>query len=199
MSGDAPAAPDGAPDDEGIAFQEVQVKPPAERPWPLAATGVRVEPQGDADPGKLPICVAAPALQAAVDWVKPRLRFEAGGVLCGHHGVDDGREFVTVDAFLPAPKAKAGPTHLVFTHEAFAECEQAREALDPELQIVGWCHSHPGYGVFLSDADLFIHTQFFPLPWQVALVIDPKRDELAFFRLVDGRTVTTGFFLLTHD
>lgn len=185
-----PPAPDG------IAFGDVQVAPPAARPWPPDQPGVQVQAWGDADLARLPIFARETALADATVWVQARRLNEAGGVLVGHHGLDAGREFVTVDAFLAAPKCQAGPAHLVFTHEAFAECEAAREQLDPSLAVVGWCHSHPGYGVFLSEADQFIHTQFFPLPWQVALVIDPRREELGFFRMAGGATTRTGFFLL---
>jgi hypothetical protein len=42
-----------------------------------------------------------------------------------------------------------------------------------EFQIVGWYHSHPTYGIFLSDRDRFIHEHFFSGPGQVAHVVDP--------------------------
>jgi proteasome lid subunit RPN8/RPN11 len=41
------------------------------------------------------------------------------------------------------------------------------------LHVVGWCHTHPGHGVFLSQPDLEVHHRKFPLPFQVALVLDP--------------------------
>jgi hypothetical protein len=70
----------------------------------------------------------------------------------------------------------------------------------PDERIVGWYHSHPGFGVFLSDHDTFIHKNFFSAPQQVAWVYDPHSDEegcfgwrgerierLANFGFVDGR------------
>jgi hypothetical protein len=41
------------------------------------------------------------------------------------------------------------------------------------MQIVGWYHSHPGFGVEFSEMDLFIHRNFFPGPGQIAYVTDP--------------------------
>jgi len=41
------------------------------------------------------------------------------------------------------------------------------------LYVVGWCHTHPGHGVFLSQPDLEVHHRKFSLPFQVALVLDP--------------------------
>jgi len=33
-----------------------------------------------------------------------------------------------------------------------------------DKKIVGWYHSHPGFGIFLSEYDLFIHRNFFTAP-----------------------------------
>jgi hypothetical protein len=38
---------------------------------------------------------------------------------------------------------------------------------------VGWYHSHPSFGIFLSEHDLFIHRNFFSGPAQIAVVVDP--------------------------
>jgi len=63
----------------------------------------------------------------------------------------------------------------------FQKLKQKRK--DKNLRIVGWWHSHPDFGCFLSTTD--IHTQefFFPDSYQVALVVDPIRGELEFFTL----------------
>lgn len=53
--------------------------------------------------------------------------------------------------------------------------------------LVGWYHSHPGFGVFLSPRDLKTHSTFtdaFPL--SIALVIDPVRGEEGFFTAPAG-------------
>jgi len=49
--------------------------------------------------------------------------------------------------------------------------------------MVGWFHSHPGYGCFLSDVDLDSQRRYFFRPYHVALVVDPVRREFAFFKL----------------
>lgn len=51
------------------------------------------------------------------------------------------------------------------------------------LRIVGWWHSHPNFGVFLSATDLKTQEYFFPESYQVALVVDPINEELEFFTL----------------
>ncbi|MFX0021174.1 MAG: Mov34/MPN/PAD-1 family protein [Candidatus Hermodarchaeota archaeon] len=51
------------------------------------------------------------------------------------------------------------------------------------LRIVGWWHSHPNLGCFLSSTDLLTQKYFFPNEYQVALVIDPVRNEFEFFTI----------------
>ena len=51
------------------------------------------------------------------------------------------------------------------------------------LRIVGWWHSHPNFGCFLSTADLLTQKSFFHKAYQVALVVDPVRNEFEFFSI----------------
>jgi 26S proteasome regulatory subunit N11 len=55
-----------------------------------------------------------------------------------------------------------------------------------ENMIVGWYHSHPNYGCFLSSIDVQTQRSFFSNPNHVALVIDPIRMELKLFKLTDN-------------
>lgn len=58
-----------------------------------------------------------------------------------------------------------------------------KKKMNDNLRIVGWWHSHPNFGCFLSPVDLHTQEYFFPESYQVALVIDPIRDEFKFFTL----------------
>ena len=51
----------------------------------------------------------------------------------------------------------------------------------PGRALVGWYHTHPRMGVFLSSYDTWLHMHFFPEPWQVALVIEPFGGSGGFF------------------
>lgn len=65
----------------------------------------------------------------------------------------------------------------------------ALKKVQPPEMIVGWFHSHPRLGVFLSDTDILHQTQSQDQwPEYVALVMDPFSDEgiaFTFFR-ADG-------------
>src|SRR5712675_1002427 len=43
--------------------------------------------------------------------------------------------------------ASHGSTHVTFTQETWNHIHQSLERNYPKLQIVGWYHSHPGFGV----------------------------------------------------
>jgi proteasome lid subunit RPN8/RPN11 len=57
------------------------------------------------------------------------------------------------------------------------------KAKDENLYIVGWWHTHINLGCFLSPIDIRSQEMGFPEPYQVALVVDPIRDEYKFFTL----------------
>lgn len=120
---------------------------------------------------------------------------EVGGFLLGANYVTD-RTIVEVRHFLPARNARSGVASLTFTHDTWSELHRTLEESHPSEQIVGWHHTHPAMGVFLSSQDLFIHRHFFSEPWQVALVVDPRRGELAFFQWNLGQIVDSGFALV---
>lgn len=56
-----------------------------------------------------------------------------------------------------------------------------------DLRIIGWWHSHPDFGCFLSSTDLITQKYFFHRSYQVALVVDPVRNDFEFFT-IDNNT-----------
>lgn len=102
---------------------------------------------------------------------------EVGGVLVGTLE-SDGAQIV---AALPAHKATSGSANVTFTHEVWEEVLPIIDRDFAGSQIVGWYHSHPGFGVFLSEYDLFIHRNFFSDARMVALVVDPLKGEGGWF------------------
>ena len=126
-------------------------------------------------------------------------RKETGSILLGTPLQPDGKTHVVISAFIEAKYADATASTLTFTHETwnYVHAEQGR--LYPNLKIVGWQHTHPGYGVFLSGFDLFIQENFFNLPFQVAYVIDPIQKNRGFFQWKNNRVQKLGGFYLYHD
>ncbi len=107
---------------------------------------------------------------------------EVGGILLGDVRRDEqGWLYLVVTHALPAEFANEARGHLTFTQNTWVKIHRTRESLHPDKTIVGWYHTHPGWTIFLSKWDLFIHQNFFKQPWQIALVIDPSLDRAGFF------------------
>lgn len=114
------------------------------------------------------------------------LRSELGGVLLGHAYRNGERLMVEVIAALPARNDDHGPIHFTFTADAWSQIHHDRTAQYPNLEIVGWFHTHPGLGVFYSSDDVVVHTAAFTLPWHVGLVVDPLGNHASYFGWQDG-------------
>jgi proteasome lid subunit RPN8/RPN11 len=118
---------------------------------------------------------------------KENLKTEVCGVLAGEACEDDNGPFVLVKASVRGSAAKQGSAHVTFTHDTWNAIHLTMEKSYPKLQIVGWYHTHPGFGVEFSDMDEFCHKNFFPGPQQVALVTDPLSGDVAIAANYDGQ------------
>jgi proteasome lid subunit RPN8/RPN11 len=108
---------------------------------------------------------------------------EVCGVLIGQ----DREGAVGVEACIAGVDAEEAGAHVTFTQSTWEHIYKIKDKEYPDHRIVGWYHSHPGFGVFLSDHDTFIHKNFFSSPGQVAWVFDPHSDEEGCFGWVGGR------------
>lgn len=109
------------------------------------------------------------------------LNEEICGVLVGNLYRDDRGPFLLIDASVRGEHANRSVAGVTFTAETWTHIHDAMEKLPPEKRIVGWYHTHPTFGIFLSSYDVFIHQHFFDLSWQVAFVYDPCRKEEGLF------------------
>lgn len=108
---------------------------------------------------------------------------EVGGVLVGDWCVDEktAEEFVIVNHALPARHTLQGSVYLTFTQDSLVDIHNQIEKRFEGERIVGWYHTHPRMGIFLSHYDTWLHKNFFPEPWQVALVVEPYSSLGGFF------------------
>jgi proteasome lid subunit RPN8/RPN11 len=124
------------------------------------------------------------------------LMLEVGGFLVGTADATG----THITASIPALKAESKQISLTFTHDVWEDALNTVSREHPGLSIVGWYHTHPSFGVFLSEYDAFIQRNFFSAPGHVALVIDPIAGTFGWFsgfnkskepRIVhEGRTVS---------
>ncbi len=140
----------------------------------------------DGEPGRaagMQVFVTQPVFRAINEHANSDLDNEVGGWLAGRwcRDVDTKAEFVVVEALLPAQQVRSGSTFLTFTHDSQVAMLAALEERYAKKGIVGWYHTHPRMGLFLSGYDVWLHEHFFPYPWQVALVVDPHGHAGGFF------------------
>jgi proteasome lid subunit RPN8/RPN11 len=151
------------------------------------------------------IFLAQPAYTQINEHAASDLGREVGGMLIGQvRRTPEGALYSIVETALPAEHVSHGPTHLTLTSDTLIDLMNRKDDEFPDDQVVGWFHTHPGLSVFLSSYDVFLHTNFFPQPWQVALVVDPRADRAGFFRYHEGNRAHLhpqeycGFFELTQ-
>lgn len=128
-------------------------------------------PAGD----QVRVFVSQAALQQIDAHAQSDLDREVGGVLMGHLREGESHLSIEVLAALPAVSDDHGPVHFTFTADAWARIHEDRSDQYPDLQIVGWFHTHPDLDVFYSSDDVVVHSAAFVMPWQVGLVVDPIR------------------------
>ncbi len=127
------------------------------------------------------------------------LDYEVGGAMLGRAFRNNGQTYVEVRAAIPAVTDDHGPVHFTFTADAWSQLHKDRSANYPDLDIVGWFHTHPDLGVFYSSDDVVVHSAAFTLPWHVGMVIDPIRKETGFFGWKAGSLEACAGFYELHD
>jgi proteasome lid subunit RPN8/RPN11 len=110
---------------------------------------------------------------------------EVCGVLVGSLCWDGG-PYLLVDARIEGKHASHQSGSVTFTSDTWDYIHEELAAKHPDRKIVGWYHTHPGFGIFLSNMDAFIHENFFSFPWQPAYVFDPQAETDGFFFRTDG-------------
>lgn len=131
------------------------------------------------------VFIADQVIQSIVDLFykktdhKVALNVEQGAFLLGRYSQLARRSYqVYIDKFLLVKSDVQSLTQFEFGQKAWSELEQ-QVSSEQDLQLVGWFHTHPGHGVFLSRSDVSIAENLFNRPYQIAMVIDhsePKMD-----------------------
>lgn len=152
-------------------------------------------------PGELPIFLDHRPADAIERHALRDTSVELGGILLGHECLDDatGEPFVWITEAIEAKHYENTQASFTYTHDSWAEITRERDEKHPKLDIVGWYHTHPDFGVFLSGHDLFIHHHFFAQPLQVAYVVDPIRQTRGFFHWSDDQMESVDGFFVTSE
>ena len=181
---DAPAQPPQSDVAElEIEFGELEQAEPQEQLRPDRNKHFAVVQVGEPQPGELQVFVDLDAMRDMEEHAVSDTRVELGGVMLGGQFQDeDGHAYVLISDSLRAKHYEATKGSFKFTHETWEQITRERDEFPPDMQMVGWYHTHPDWGVFLSGMDMFICDNFFNKRLDVALVIDPCRQDRGFFQ-----------------
>lgn len=119
---------------------------------------------------------------------------EICGVMVGSWAKDADGPFAQVTEYIRCDNATRKFAEVTFTHESWAQINGEMDTKYQDLRIIGWYHSHPNFGIFLSDRDCFIQEHFFSGPGQVALVVDPVRKSEGIFEWRRGKPTPVDHF-----
>lgn len=178
-------APEGAVAAEEIFWRESQnVYQPVRRPLPDFLSTIDlisndlISNRGNV-PAERPLlaffehdCMAGMKRHAEQDVLR-----EQAGILCGQAYRSDKQCYVAIESAI-AIDTFGDAGHFRFHQDSWQELWVH---LRDNHNIIGWYHTHPGMGVFLSATDLRTQQLYFSSVWQIAMVIDPISRETGIF------------------
>jgi proteasome lid subunit RPN8/RPN11 len=184
-----------------IIFGDIRVREPERRLRPdRDRRFVCLAYQAPAD-GDLPIFLDRKAADLIERHALSDTSVELGGILLGKECLDQvtGQPFVFVSHSIEAKHYANTQASFTYTHDSWEEITRERDQRFPDFDIVGWYHTHPSFGIFLSHHDLFIHQNFFAQPLQVAYVVDPINQTRGFFQWRNGGMAQVSGYYLSAD
>ena len=142
----------------------------------------------------------APEVRRGIEQhAKTDVSIEICGVLVGNWFTDENGPYAVVTDYIRCDNASSKMAEVTFTHESWAQINKEMDSKFAEARIVGWYHSHPDFGIFLSERDCFIHEHFFSGAGQVAYVVDPVRGLEGMFIWRDGKPAPIPYFWVGNN
>jgi proteasome lid subunit RPN8/RPN11 len=144
---------------------------------------------------KYQVLIRRSVLNDIRDHARGNTDVEVCGVVVGTVYRDNVGPWGFIAANIRGNFASGRNAQVTFTSETWTDIHQQMEARFPKQRILGWYHSHPGFGIFLSEMDVFIHENFFAASSQVAFVDDPKSGDRGLFVWREGHPVREDFLI----
>ncbi len=112
-------------------------------------------------------------------------RLEVMGLLLGEMRVHGGKAYAVASSAVTT-ELEATQVGVKFSRGGLDGLAAELAKTKPDYVIVGWYHSHPGFGCFLSETDVATQKAMFSGEAHVALVVDPVKEQAGAFKL-DGK------------
>jgi proteasome lid subunit RPN8/RPN11 len=127
-----------------------------------------------------------------------RIRKEAMGFMLGDVCEHVGHRFVLVRDIVTGALLSSAD-RVRFDSDSYSELFSELDSSGFDYVIVGWYHSHPGYGCFMSQIDVNTQSASFRESYHSAVVIDPILKEVQAFRLRGKKCAHVDFAVYWHD
>ncbi|MBK9013916.1 MAG: hypothetical protein IPM82_07430 [Saprospiraceae bacterium] len=115
---------------------------------------------------------------------------EIGGFLLGkaEKNQHTGKYQVSLERFVNIESEDFGVYQISFGSKAWSKLEKQTGYYEDEgYKLMGWFHTHPGHGLFLSRPDQNIHQTWFKEPYHIAMELDSLQSD-------NNPHFQTGFF-----
>lgn len=105
---------------------------------------------------------------------------EKGAALVGYYTEELGNKLVVICGAIQFKNSSA-EDGILLTEEIINEVQVQMDKYFPNCELIGWMHTQPGYGIFLTTQDIRLQKQYFPEFYQLLMIIDPIENTEAFF------------------
>lgn len=151
----------------------------------------------DPDLQSCPVYVTQAVIDEMQSHGREHTEYEICGVLVGSLCLNaDGDWTLVIDSRIEGRFAQHQLGAVTFTGQTWDYIHEQLTERFPHKRIVGWYHTHPDFGIFLSAMDIYIHQNFFSQKWQVAYVYDPIRQQDGWFIWNDQEPVKSDVTIL---
>ncbi|GHO93833.1 hypothetical protein KSF_038810 [Reticulibacter mediterranei] len=128
---------------------------------------------------------------------------ERFGILIGgvFYDAERAENWVQIVDMLPAERVHANVASVEVSHEEIARLNAKVDRILADtgdiIRKIGWYHTHPGHGIFMSSTDQTNQKYCYTADWQVALVVDPLNRHYGAFSGPDCYALTNGVLVIS--
>lgn len=152
----------------------------------------------------LKVIILESALRTIFEHARGDLVYERFGILVGGAFTDQqtGENWVEIVGMLPADRVHATSGSVEVSPDEInrlnAKVDVYFEQTHETVRRIGWYHTHPNYGIFMSPTDQTNQKLCYNAEWQMALVVDPIRWLYGTFAGPDCQPLDKGILVLSE-
>jgi len=138
-------------------------------------------------PNRYIVYADSQAVERIMSHARVDTRIECFGILLGNAYIDEDFDltWIYLQDFVSAEYAHSDSVSVEVSREEFQrinnEVDRIRERSNGRIRKIGWYHSHPNFGIFMSNTDRLNQRRYYNQEWQIAMVVDPIRANMGFF------------------